>query len=283
MFLNTDSAGGSAGGGLWATAPPATRTTIVSAAVTAPPGNLECELPRRARPRRSLLTAGRPPWRVLTPSTRRAGAAARSSRSRRARSRSRRRGRCATRRSSAARIERLVVLARADDERKAEPRAIGGVGRVEARELGRREAVEARRGLLAARGRGQPAFARDAPGEVGVRRDQRDLPVLAARSRRRRPARRAARRGSRTAAASQAASAIHGECSKANPIAATNVARSAAFNAAMLVIAGPVRFARCFSVTRRSSRRSTTPAGRSPTAPCCCAATSSRRSARRRS
>ena len=38
---------------------------------------------------------------------------------------------------------------------------------------------------------------------------------------------------------SQAASAIHGECSKANPTAATNVPRSAAFNAAMLVIAGP--------------------------------------------
>ena len=107
-----------------------------------------------------------------------------------------------------------------------------------------------------------------------MRRDERDLPVL------RRARDHIGQRGVqrvealRTGRCRQAASAIHGECSKANPIAATNVARSAAFNAAMLVIAGPVRFARCFSVTRRSSRRSTTPAGRSPTAPCCCAATS---------
>lgn len=71
----------------------------------------------------------------------------------------------------------LVVLSGADHERKPEAGAVGVVGGIEAPDLLRGELVEPGRRLLSAGRRGEPPFARESSGEIGMRRDQLELPL----------------------------------------------------------------------------------------------------------
>ncbi len=71
----------------------------------------------------------------------------------------------------------LFVLARADDERKAETLTILGVEARKGRDLVRCQTVEASGGLLAGGGGGERPGEGGASDEIGVRLDQRDLPL----------------------------------------------------------------------------------------------------------